>query len=218
MLTVQLLAIRELPWFRNRLEKILFNNLFVIDSRFRLCGVEAWPKMYQKFNGCESEDWQKSWRETGRSWTTGIGRPPSLSRSPTGERGGGAACCSSFYCFLFSSVIPVKIGDFDQILICLDENLSVWHQFQHDCVHHFIANSSLAVETIECDWIPNPTKIGPSSKRWMGWTVTVKRRRRRKKRKGQRMGFKARLNSDKDNIGSGQIWGCFSWQHLQRLY
>ena len=68
---------------------------------------------------------EKSWRETGRSWTTGIGRPPSLSRSPTGERGGGAACCSSFYCFLFSSVIPVKIGDFDQILICLDENLVI---------------------------------------------------------------------------------------------
>ena len=78
--------------------------------------------MYQQFNGCESEDWQKSGRETGRSWTTGIGRPPSLSRSPTGERGGGAACCSSFYCFLFSSVIPVNIGDFDQIL---DENLVI---------------------------------------------------------------------------------------------
>ena len=166
MLTVQLLAIRELPWFRNRLEKILFNNLFVIDSRFRLRGVEAGSKMYQKFNGCESEDWQKSWRETGRSWTTGIGRPPSLSRSPTGERGGGAACCSSFYCFLFSSVIPVKIGDFDQILICLDENLSVWHQFQHDCVHHFIANSSLLRQLNVIEFQIQPKLGQASSDEW----------------------------------------------------
>ena len=59
--------------------------------------------------------------------------------------------------------------------------LPVWHQFQYGCVHHIDANSSLAVETIECDWIPNLTKIGPSIKRWMGWTVTVKRRRRRRK-------------------------------------
>ena len=180
--------------------------------------------MYQKFNGCESEDWQKSWRETGRSWTTGIGRPPSLSRSPTGERGGGAACCSSFYCFLFSSVIPVKIGDFDQILICLDENLVIVCQCDTNSnMDVFIISMQIAVwllrqlNVIEFQIQP---KLGPSIKRWMGWTVTVKRRRRRRKRKGQRMGFKARLNSDKDNSGamSGQIWGCFSRQHLQRLY
>ena len=144
MLAVQLLAIRELPWFRNRLEKILFNNLFVIDSRFRLRGVEAGSKMYQKLDA-NPKIGEKSWRETGRSWswTTGIGRPRAsvAPRPGSGEEGRPAAPLFTVSCFhlwfLWKSVILIKYlsvlmrtcqcdTSFNMIVFIISLQIAVW--------------------------------------------------------------------------------------------
>ena len=67
----------------------------VMDTWMELCGVKpGLPKMEL------CEDWQKSGRETGRSWTTGIGRPRASVAPRPGSGEEGEACCSSFQCFV----------------------------------------------------------------------------------------------------------------------